>query len=211
MKYSFFRIIRFLDDHERGVLTVAAMLFLAAGIAYSIVLGSEIRYEDESDNITIAKNIATKGLYSLNGIEPCAFIPPAFASFLAPLIHWGAEVVHLRIVNFLLLLGSVVVFYSLLRGHSNARVAMFGALIALGYPLFFYTGGTLFPQTFSMFLFLVFLRFLFQRPFSNLHALFAGVTMGPPCLDGADILLCPRIFSHLSHYFSQSLLAEQRS
>ncbi len=174
----FFGIVSFLVERRRVVLSAALAILIAAGIVYSLSLGNQIRYMDEYDNVAIATNIAAKGMYSLDGIQPCAFIPPAFAALLAPFIALGAEVVHLRIMNFLLVAGCVVVFYFLLRLQFDERASVIGTLLVILYPLFFYTGGTLFPQTLSGFLFLAFLYFLFLRPFSNKHALLAGITMG---------------------------------
>jgi hypothetical protein len=171
-------IAAILENHSRVMLYIILCCILVAGLAYSIILGNDLRYHDEHAYFSIASNIATKAFYSENGYEPSAFRPPGYPMVLSLFIFTGVDIVFLRFLNFIFLSGSIIIIYTLLKGIS-IKAAIIGSALPLLYPIVFYAAGTLYPQTFGSFLFLLFIYLVFGiHPISKKRALFAGIVMG---------------------------------
>ncbi|MCX6842257.1 MAG: hypothetical protein NTX53_08255 [candidate division WOR-3 bacterium] len=122
-------------------------LIVLAGAAYSVKLGNTLRFVDEKDYYAIAQNLVHGHGYSLDGVTPTAFRPPGYPLFLAVFIALGANVVVLRILNFVMLAASMLLLYRLVRRRSNWIGAVAAPVMCAGYVVLFYTAGTLYPQT----------------------------------------------------------------
>jgi hypothetical protein len=153
-------LINALQAQARYVVVSLAALVVVAGLVYSYWLSSNLRYPDEEDYYVLACHLATRGEFTLNGEQPTAIRPPAYAFLLSLLLRLGAGVVQLRAFNFALLGGCLLLTYFILRERLSDLAGAIGAALIVCYPVFFYTAGTLFPQTFGAFVFLLILYVL---------------------------------------------------
>src|SRR5262245_44221084 len=149
-----------LQAQARYVVVSLAAIVVVAGLVYSYWLGSNLRYPDEEEYYVLANHLVTRGEFTLNGEQPTAIRPPAYAFLLSLLLRIGAGVVQIRIFNFALLGGCLLLMYFILRERLSVLAGAIGAALIVCYPVFFYTAGTLFPQTFGAFVFLLILYVL---------------------------------------------------
>jgi hypothetical protein len=155
MRARLIRIAAFLTRNERLLLSILVASVLIAGLGYSILLGDTWRYyPDEWEYTTLATNIATQGIYTLDGEAPTAYRPPGYPIFLAFFRFLGAGVIQLRFLNFILLGSCIYLVSQILGKQSTSLSAVLGPLLVIGYPVMFYTAGTLYPQTSASFLLL---------------------------------------------------------
>ena len=68
------------NKNYRAIVTTLAVIVVFAGIGYSFLLGSELRYSDEHEYCDIGKNITTRCTVSLDGRERTALRPPGYWS-----------------------------------------------------------------------------------------------------------------------------------
>ena len=129
------------------VVLALAGLTVLAGAAYSVKLGNTLRFVDEKDYYAIAQNLVHGRGYSLDGIAPTAFRPPGYPLFLAVFIALGANVVLLRILNFVMLAATMLLLYRFVRERGNWISALAAPVMCAAYVVLFYTAGTLYPQT----------------------------------------------------------------
>jgi 4-amino-4-deoxy-L-arabinose transferase-like glycosyltransferase len=154
-------------------------LLLILGSAYAVYLGNTVRfYPDECDYIDLAQNLVGTGIYTLDGKQPTAYRPPGYPLYLAIGAFFGGEIVHFRLLNFLALAVVVCCVYKILKEHSTPLAASLGALWVIGYPLAFYTAGTLYPQTLAAALFLLTLYFFTRRAMKSLDYILSGLFLG---------------------------------
>lgn len=148
---------------EKIFLFLVGLLIFVCGVIYSIYLGDKIRYEDEREYISIAKNLVSRGLFSINGVKPTAYRPPGYPFVLASLLFLSNSLILARILNFLALMLCIFLIYKILNDILSPFAGLIGALFFLVYPVLFYTAGTFYPQTTASLIFLFILRF-FTRP-----------------------------------------------
>lgn len=155
---------------------------MAAGSAYSLRLGDRTRYPDERDYMVIAQNLAAKGVYSRDGVQPTAYRPPGYPVCLALVCRLGGSAVAARLLNYAALCGSLLLLY-LLAGRKAGQAAV---VLGAGYVVLFYTASTLYPQTLATTLLLGVCALVFTgRAVPARRFVLAGV------LCGALILLVP--------------------
>lgn len=160
------------------VVCLIAILFIA-GFIYSVILGDTLRYHpDEWDYRDLVRNLITTRSYSLDGDTLTAYRPPGYPLFLAAFAFLGADVVHFRLLNFLILGLSMWVIYRLLKAQVSPLAALLASLLVISYPLFFYTAGALYPQTFASLLFLFTLYFLTRQEPATLDFCLSGLFFG---------------------------------
>jgi 4-amino-4-deoxy-L-arabinose transferase-like glycosyltransferase len=142
--------ISFLEKKHRLVIVLMIAIYVLAGVIYSIYLGNSFRFfPDEGNYFDLATNLATKGNYSLDGVQLTTYRPPGYPFFLAPFRLLGLNIIGLRIVNFFALGLCIFVLYTTLRERFAPLAGLLGAFLVMAYPVFFYTAGTLYPQTFA--------------------------------------------------------------
>ncbi len=151
---------------------------LLVGALYAVSLGDNLRYLDERDYVAIARHLVAGQGYTIDGITRTAYRAPGYPLLLAALIAFGLDVVGLRIVNFLLLAGALVLLYRLLRREGFALAAFLAPLLLLGYPVIVYTAGTLYPQTLAMVLLLLAIILATDRAHPWRGALLGGLAFG---------------------------------
>jgi len=161
-----------------------ALVVTAAGAVYALWLGPDFRYIDEEHYVTLARQLATHGEFSMHGDVPTAYRPPGYPFFLAALERLGLGVVGFRIANFVALGLTILATGAMLSRAASPLAAAVGSLLVAGYPLFFYAAGTLYPQILAMALLagalLATSRALAQRGLSAGRAL--GIGAGFGCL-----------------------------
>lgn len=128
-------------------MAILSLLVVIAGAAYSLRLGGALRFVDERDYYAIADNLAHGRGYSLDGQSPTAFRPPGYPLFLALFVALGANVVILRVLNFLMLALTMLLLYRFVLARSNWLGAVSAPIMCAGYAVLFYTAGTLYSQT----------------------------------------------------------------
>jgi 4-amino-4-deoxy-L-arabinose transferase-like glycosyltransferase len=135
-------------------------LLLLAAVVYSFALTPVLRYSDEQEYAALATHLIHGPGYSLDGTHLTAARPPGYAFFIAGLFALGGNVIAVRIVQFLLLAGTV--WLASRFGPPQYRAMAFPVAMAvlLVCPAEFYLAGTLYPQTLAAFLFLLALRLL---------------------------------------------------
>jgi len=138
-------------ERRGGALVAAlALLVLAAGVAYSVVLGPAPRFPDEVEYLRLAESLASGAGLSLDGMRPTAFRPPGYPAALAPMVALGGGPVVARALNFGLLAGAMGLAWLLLRRRGHPVAAALAPVLMAGYPVLFYTAGTIYPQTLAL-------------------------------------------------------------
>ena len=157
------RWVAFLDARGRSVAVVAILVALTAGLLYSMKLGHQLPYIDELDYQAIAINVVGTGFYSSDGVEPNGDRAPVLPLVMAGVLALGGDVPQMRMINFLFYAVTLWTLYGLVRRlrQPEGSLAVFAGglatLLAIAYPVLFYTAGTLFPQTVGAMLFVLFL------------------------------------------------------
>ncbi|MGI8440906.1 MAG: hypothetical protein ACR2NV_12095 [Thermoleophilaceae bacterium] len=138
-------------ERRGGALAAAlALLVLAAGVAYSVVLGPAPRFPDEVEYLRLAESLASGAGLSLDGVRPTAFRPPGYPAALAPVIALGGGPVAARALNFALLAGAMGLAWLVLHRRGHPVAAGLAPVLMAGYPVLFYTAGTIYPQTLAL-------------------------------------------------------------
>jgi hypothetical protein len=131
------------------------LLYLVAGVIYSGILPAVARFTDEQDYLNLSHNLLHGPGYSLDGAHLTASRPPGYAFFVAGIQASGGDFFDIRVAQFGLLVATIVLVCRL-----GSETKMFGGLLivtglVICYPVLFYTGATLYPQTLSGFLFML--------------------------------------------------------
>lgn len=167
-------IFAFIDRHQNLIVHLAVLFILVAGLGYSIYLGNNLRFPDEKKYYEIAVNLASGNGYSLNNI-PTAFRTPGYPFLLVPFKVFGASIIFLRYLNFILLAASIFVVRSILKSIGAKSGAPISAVLLVGYGVLFYTAGTLYAQTMFTFVLLLIVRLVIVPRFTYLHAIVLGM------------------------------------
>ncbi len=172
-------ILSFLEKYAWGMICALAACILVAGIGYSVFLGDRLRFlPDEQYYVEFTYHLVDQGTYSLDGIQPTAYRPPGYSFLLAPIYFLGGKIVAFRIANFLLLAGTVLLVGRFLQRASGPLAALLGALFTGGYAVFFFTAGTLYPQTMAGFLFVLILYLFYPEKIDDKSSVLMGVSSG---------------------------------
>ena len=137
------------------------VLYVIAGVIYSFMLPAAGRFSDEREYLALANHLWNGPGYSMDGVHLTAIRPPGYAFFLVAL---GNSVLLARIVQFGLLAGTVLLLARLFPPKERDAALLVTTLVVGVYPLFFYTGTTLYPQTLAGFLFVLALSLLLRGP-----------------------------------------------
>ena len=203
------KLISFLEHSNTQVTILLVLAVIILGSIYSFYLGNDLRYPDEWDYYKIATNLVSHHKFSLDGELPTSFRAPGYPFILAFFLLFGANIIHLRIFNFAVLGFSIYLLNATLKQHSTPFSATIGCLLAIGYPVFFYTAGALYPQTFASSLLLLTIYFLGRDANSYWVYLLCGAFFG-------WLLLTIPIFAFLLivfpfwYWYSKKNLSKQR-
>ena len=178
MKRNIKKIIFTICTLDNYLLILLIFLVFITGIFYSFYLGNNLRYPDERDYYHLANNIVFHRQYSLDGELSTACRPPGYPLFLSFFILLGADIIYLRILNFIVLGLCIYLIFKILEKQSSRLSATVAAVLIVCYPVLFYTAGTLYPQTFGSFLFLLIIFLLMRNTNSNLIYAICGLLFG---------------------------------
>jgi hypothetical protein len=166
MKLVFLRLCAWLDlqleRRSRAISLVAIALVALAGAIYTLRLGETVRYYDEQEYLDLAANLERVGMLTYDGSAKTAFRPPGYVAYLAAFLRAGGPVQLIRMSQFALLCGAILLLASIVRRFHGGAAAAAAALLVLLYPVLFYTAGVFYPQTLAACLFLGALHFLAQ-------------------------------------------------
>ena len=154
---------------------VLLVLYAVAGMIYSSILPAAERFPDERDYIAIADHLLHGPGFSLDGEHLTALRPPGYAFYLVAL---GDSVVLARVVQFGLIAGSILLLARLFPPGQRDAAILATTLVMAAYPLFFYTGTTLYPQTLAGFLFVLALSLLLRGPRGWMMCALIGLIYG---------------------------------
>lgn len=201
------RIISLMYQKKKIILVLITVLFGIASIGYSLYLGNVLRYPDERWYFNdYAQNLAKRHMFSRDGISPTAFHPPVYPLLLGGLVMLGLGVTAVRLLNFLFLFLTWLLLFFWLEKRFPGPTSLFALLLVLGYPVLFYTAGTLYPQTLGAFFFVLALIFFWQEPFRWYYALLGGISMGLAVLTVPTFLFVPFFMLVFALAFRRSLL-----
>ncbi len=155
-------LMRLVEGKELKIVLALSILIVLVGILYSFYLGNILRFWDEHEYYDLAKNLATKHIYSLDGEHPSAFRPPVYPFLLSLLISLGASISSLRILNFIILGLSIYLLYLIVKNQSSKFAGLISALLAVCYPVLFYSASIFVSELLGIFLFLLILLLLFS-------------------------------------------------
>ena len=157
----------------KKIISYFALLITLTGLIYSLILGDEIRFYDESDNLILAENLAEFNNYTLNGIDLTAFRAPGYPFILSVFTRIINNIIFLRMVNFILLALVCCMIYFFVSGFSSVQIGIIAAAMIFFYPVLFYTAGTFYPQTMGSFLFISSMYYL-RKSNENIRNTFIG-------------------------------------
>jgi 4-amino-4-deoxy-L-arabinose transferase-like glycosyltransferase len=141
------RAVARLERWHRASLVVSLGITVVLGVGLAAHYGSTLHYYDEYSYVSIAKNLAHHGRFSLNGVQPTAFRDPGWPLLLGVLNFFGGDIVVFRLANVALEAFSITgVWWLATRVGGKAAGALAAPALAL-YPLSVYTTSTLYPET----------------------------------------------------------------
>jgi hypothetical protein len=161
---------------KAGILLLA--FYVSAGVIYSSLLPAAGRFSDEKEYLLLTDNLLHGPGFSMDGKHLTAIRSPGYPFFMAAIEAAGGGIVAMRIVQFLLIAGSVLLLARLFPEKERPAALLVTTLVTSLYPLFFYTGSTLYPQTLSGFLFVLALALLLRPKRGWALDLAIGATFG---------------------------------
>jgi len=170
-----YKILSFIETNGSRIFNFSVLFVLIGGFGYSLYLGDSLRFPDERHYHLLADNLAGGRGYTFDGVNPSAWRTPGYPIFLAVFIKMGCSISLLRYLNFLALAGGLFIIRSILRLEKHQGGASISSLLILGYPVLFYTAGTLYPQTVFTFLLLALCRLIITPRYGLFHGALFGL------------------------------------
>jgi 4-amino-4-deoxy-L-arabinose transferase-like glycosyltransferase len=200
------KAVTFFNKRSVFLLVIIAILFWMAAITYSLYLDDSLRYPDEKVYFNdYGQNIATSNIFSSDGINPTAFHPPLYPLIVGVLIKVGFGVFGIRLVNYAALFISILLVYRFLAKQNLRYSPIISVVLIIGYPVLFYTAGTLYPQTIGG-MFLLLALFFYWTPSSKIKSIIlTGLFLG------LSILTIPTFLFVLPFLIIFSLLRKVKS
>ncbi len=139
--------LRVLQKHHRLAERLLFALLIFVSLSLAITGGNQLRYPDEYDYHQLALSILEGDGYSNEYGEPTAYRPPGWPFLLSLVYRILPQPVMGKLLNALFFVGSVWLVGKLAEMHVGKGTRIWVFVLALLYPLFIYTAGTLYPQT----------------------------------------------------------------
>lgn len=179
MKKKIRQLMLFVESREGNIVLALALLVIVAGSIYSFYLGDNIRYSDENEYYSIAKNIASQKMYSVDGIIPTASRPPVYPILLSFIIYLGGTIPHIRLLNYTALGFSIYLLYLIVKNQSSSFAGLISAVLVICYPVLFYSASVLLTEIVGSLLFLMILYMLAKtKPYSIKPYILIGLMFG---------------------------------
>jgi 4-amino-4-deoxy-L-arabinose transferase-like glycosyltransferase len=200
-------LLELIGRKKKIILIIVSVIFWLAAIGYTIYMGNRLPYPDEQWYFNdYAQNFARLHFYSRDGVNPTAFHPPGYPLFLGIIVSLGLGVSAARLLNFLAMYITLLCLYRLLESQSYKLAAVVAVFLALGYPVLFYTAGTLYPQTFGTLFFILAILLYWKEPFTTKNAILAGSSLGISVLTIPTFLFVPFFLVFFSILFRKDPL-----
>lgn len=207
MKGNIIDLQYILVTHKNKVIIVITILYWVIAILYSTSLGNVLRYPDEQWYFNeYAQNLAHKNIFSRDGVTPTAFHPPLYPLLLGGLVKLGLGITTARLVNFLALFLIWLVLLFWLEKQYGKLTPLLVMFFILGYPVLFYTAGTLYPQTVGSLFFVASIVFYLQEPLKVRHAICGGISTGLAVLTIPTFLYVPLFMVFFSFIFRRAAI-----
>lgn len=165
---------------QYSVLLSVIFLILIGGLIYSLILGDQLRFQDEGHYLRMANNLIKHKIYSYDiyAVYPTAFHPPGYTLIIATILWFGGGILSLRMINFISLVICISLIFSILKRHDLDTGARWAPLIILCYPVLFFTASTIYPQIIAttIFVFIIYLTDKYEPKTSI--ALLKGILYG---------------------------------
>ena len=190
------RIAAFVERRGGLIVLVLLLIVLSAGALYSAHLGDRLRYFDDERRLTLAGTMAETYGGTSSGEAISAYYAPGYPFLLSLAISLGADVFHMRLLNYLLLCVSAGLMYLLLKRRASIFAGVLGALLVFLYPVTFYAASTFFPQTMGAALFVAILYLYFRdrdprsRDFVGIGVLFGCLILTIPTFAFTLLVFC---------------------
>ena len=191
------------DQNAQKIVLCLLILMFVSGLGYSVALGNTLRYPDEKLYYTFARNLKEHSTVSIDGLTPSAAKAPGFSFWMLGAVLISNDVMLVRLLNYCALALSIWLVYRIVRRRSRPWVGVLSVLLCLGYPLFFYTASTLYPQTLGAMLLLLILYLADRQAKVTLTN---GVVMGLLC--GYLVLVIPTTVFLLPIFLAWKLLGK---
>jgi 4-amino-4-deoxy-L-arabinose transferase-like glycosyltransferase len=137
----------YLGAKSTALVLAAVAVVAIVGCGHALMLGDRIRYPDEQDYLAIASNLVAGKGFSRDGVSPTAYRAPGYPVCLAAIQWCGGGRVAQRMLGFVALAVTIVLLSLTVRRIASPQAGGIAALLALAYPVLFYTAGTFYPQT----------------------------------------------------------------
>jgi len=202
------QLFSFIERKNKIILSFIIVSVVLSGIVYSLTLADKLRYADEKAYFSLARNIISVHQYSLDRKQPTAYRPPGYPLILSLFVILGANIVHLRILNFVALGSCTYLLHKILMEQSCPLAGIIAALLVICYPVLFYTAGTLYPQTIGSFLFLLIVFLLTKKTKSYRTFILCGFLFGYLVLTIPIFLFILVLFGIWFYFFERSIRAK---
>jgi len=170
----------YIDKSQYSILIIVLSFILIGGLIYALILGDQLRFQDEGHYMRMANNLIKHRIYSydINAIYPTAFHPPGYALIIASILWLGGGILSLRMLNFISLCISIYLIFCILKRHGLETAAKWVPLIVICYPVIFFTASTIYPQIIAttIFVLVIYLTDKYEPKASN--AILKGVFYG---------------------------------
>lgn len=185
------RFFKFLNGRESLLAHLIAVFVVLCCWTLIFRAGLAVKSADEPDFLQISQVLAQTGMFALEPGTPTAYRAPGLVFFLTPLSALGFDLMQARLVNALLVGGSLVLLYHLIRRQAGPLAGLFAVMLMACWPVMIYAGTTLYPQTLAAFLLIAALLVLdhYRSSGQRRYSLLAGIIFGLAILTVPILLL----------------------
>ncbi|HKE77518.1 MAG TPA: hypothetical protein VKB57_28110 [Acidimicrobiales bacterium] len=139
-------VVGWVAAHANVIVAVAVGFAVVVSAGLAIHQGASLRYHDERQYMDIVDNLVHRHQYSLDGVGPTAYKPPAWPFLLAAGRWLGLGIVGLKFINVALLGACVYGGSRLARRVAGPAAGALAAIVIAVCPVAIYTASTLYPQ-----------------------------------------------------------------
>lgn len=125
---------------------VIPLLYFLAAISALIYTRDSLRYFDEFQYISLAKNLVTRGIYSIDGAHLSAYRAPGWPAVMAVLWWVWPSVLLVKIFNLVCWALTGLLVSRIARNFWGVSAGRIAAILYLCYVVELYTATTLYPQ-----------------------------------------------------------------
>lgn len=185
-----------IQKHRGLIETLLFIILLFVALTVAVMGGDQLRFPDEHDYHQLALSVLRGDGYSNEYGEATAYRPPGWPFMLSLVYRFSPHPVMGKVLNVFFFVGSVWLLGKLADLHAGKGARCWVFILALLYPLFLYTAGTLYPQTAGGF-FLVATLVLISK-MTLLRYLVAGLLYGGLILTvPAFLLVLPLVILYM--------------